>query len=300
MEYIIENANILKETKLTKTSLLVKGNHIAAKQAQITHNRLIKMNTESFIMTPSYVLLNTSIPLNSSFQEFRKYMIEKFLLKGCTTFLTYISVSYERELTVKIKEAKTALINSPIDYLISVKIPPRLLTPSFIRICKKERVPAIFIDVHDLGELEKIPWGWIKEALFPYNCPLVPIISNDIKKEARKSLSKWKIIMENEKIPSFLEEITENHPMSILVLNKLGIYPQKASLLHGAEVSYNLFFKAREIMNVDEVELFHYHSDRLVVTVNKGKVVRAGEEVLFKPGYGEYVRVRTPSYFALS
>jgi hypothetical protein len=88
--------------------------------------------------------------------------------------------------------------------------------------------------------------------------------------------------------------------LSVQVLNKIGLFPQKASLLHGSEVSYNLFLKAREIINVDEVELFHYHSDRLVVTVNKGKVVRAGEEVLFKPGYGEYVRVRTPSYFAFS
>ena len=66
------------------------------------------------------------------------------------------------------------------------------------------------------------------------------------------------------------------------------------------EVSYNLYLKVREIMNVDEVTLFHYHSDRLVVTVHKGKVVRAGEKVLFKPGNGEYVRVRTPSYFSSS
>lgn len=299
MGYIIENANILKETKLSKSSLLIEGNHIAAKQDRIHHNKLIKMNADSFIMTPSYVFLDTCIPLKASFQEFRKYMIENFLLKGCTTILTYISITYESELTEKIKETKTDLMSSPIDFLISVKIPMRLLTPSFIRKCKKERVPAIFIDIVDPDDLIKIPWGWIKEALFPYNCPLVPIISNDLKKEARRALSKWKVIIENEKIPAILEEMKENQPLSVLVLNKLGLYPQKASLLHGAEVSYNLFLKAREIMNVDEVELFHYHSDRLVVTVNKGKVVRAGEEVLFKPGYGEYVRVRTPSYFAL-
>ncbi|SDM45390.1 hypothetical protein [Bacillus sp. OK048] len=299
MGYIIENANILKETKLTKSSLLIKGNQIVAKQNHIRHNKFMKMNADSFIMTPSYVLLDTKIPLNTSFQEFRKYMIENFLLKGCTTFITSISISYESELEDKIKETKTRLINSSIDFLICVTIPLRMLTPSFIRKCKKVRVPAIFIEIVDLDELSKIPWGWIREALFPYNCPLVPIISNELKKEARRAMSKWKVIMENGKIPSILEELTENQPISIKVLNKLGLYPQKASLLHGSEVSYNLFLKAREILNVDEVGLFHYHSDRLVVTVNKGKVVRAGEEVLFKPGFGEYVRVRTPSYFAL-
>jgi hypothetical protein len=299
MGYIIENANILKETKLTKSSLLIEGDRIAAKNEHIHQNKLIKMNAESYIMTPSYVLLDTRIPLNASFQEFRKYMVENFLLKGCTTLLTYSSITYESELTEKIKETKTALISSPIDFLISVKVSLRLLTPSFIRKCKKERIPAIFIEVEDLDELTNIPWGWIREALFPYNCPLVPIISKCIKKDARRALSKWKDIMENEKIPAILEEMQEDQPLSVPVLNKIGLYPQKASLLHGAEVSYNLYLKAREIINVDEVELFHYHSDRLLVTVNKGKVVRAGEEVLFKPGYGEYVRVRTPSYFAL-
>ncbi len=298
MGYIIENANILKETKLSKSSLLIKGSQIAAKQHHIRNNKYMKMDAESFIMTPSYVLLDTKIPLNASFQEFRRYMIETFLLKGCTTLITSISISFESELADKIKETKTALISSPIDFLICVTIPLRMLTPSFIRKCKKERVPAIFIEMNDLDELAKIPWGWIREALFPYNCPLVPIISTELKQEARRALSKWKVIMENGKIPSILEELKENQPLTIQMLNKLGLYPQKASLLHGSEVSYNLFYKAREIMNVDEVGLFHYHSDRLVVTVNKGKVVRAGEEVLFNPGFGEYVRVRTPSYFA--
>lgn len=299
MEYIIENANILKETELTKSSLLIKGNHIAAKFAKIHNKKLMKMNAEPFIMTPSYVLLDSSIPLNASFQEFRKYMIENFLLKGCTTLLTYISISYESELTKKINETKTALMSSPIDFIISVKIPLRLLTPSFIRKCKRERVPAIFLEVDNLSELINIPWGWIREALFPYNCPLVPIISNEGKKEARGAVSKWKGIMKNEKIPAIYEELKENQPLSLPVLNKMGLYPLKASLLNGAEVSYNLYLKAREIMNVDEAALFLYHSNRLVVTVNKGKVIRAGDEVLFKPGYGEYVRVRTPSYFAL-
>ncbi|MFP7297847.1 hypothetical protein [Neobacillus niacini] len=299
MEYIIENANILRESELTTSSLLIKGTHIAAKYTQNHHKKRMKMSAESFIMTPSYVLLDSTIPLNASYQEFRKYLINHFLKKGCTTLLTYISISYESELSKKINETKTALISSPIDFLISVRIPLRLLTPSFIRKCKRERVPAIFIEVNQLNELNNIPWGWIREALFPYNCPLVPIISAELKKEAKGAVSKWKGIMKKEKIPAIYEELIEKKPLSLHVLNKIGLYPQKSSLLHGSEVSYNLYLKAREIMNVDEEALFLYHSNRLVVTVNKGKVIRAGEEVLFKPGYGEHVRVRTPSYFAL-
>jgi hypothetical protein len=105
--------------------------------------------------------------------------------------------------------------------------------------------------------------------------------------------------MVNEKIPAVYEEIIENQPLSLSILNKIGLYPQKASLMHGSELSYNFYLNGREIKNLDEESLFHYHSNRLVVTVHKGKVIRAGEEVLFKPGNGDYVKVRTPSYFSL-
>jgi len=69
--------------------------------------------------------------------------------------------------------------------------------------------------------------------------------------------------------------------------------------MNGTELSYNLYVKGREIKKVDEAGLFHYHSDRLVVTVHKGKVVRSGNKVLFKPGNGEHVKVITPSFFSL-
>jgi hypothetical protein len=299
MGYIIENANILNGNKLTNCSLLIKENHIAAKQIRFNSYKLIKMNAEAFIMTPSYVLLDSTIPLKASFHEIKKYMIDLYLSKGCTTLLTYANVSFESELIEKIKEIKTALTSCPVDFLIGVNIPLRLLTQSFIRKCKKQKVPAIFLEVNHPDELEKIPWGWIREALFAYNCPLIPIISMELKKEAKTVLSKWKGIMEKEKIPALFHEIKEKEPLSIPVLNKIGLYPHKASLLHGAELSYNLYLKGREIKNVDEVRLFHYHSDRLLVTVHKGKVVRSGEEVLFKPGNGEYVKVKTPSFYSL-
>jgi len=299
MGYIIENANILKDTQLTKCSLMIKDNAIASRDICSRRLQVMKMNAENYIMTPAFVQFDSKIPLQKSFHELKSYIINQFLLKGSTTLLYYAEVTVESELNKKIKEIKTALISSPIDFVIGVKITPQLLTPSFIRKCKKEKTPAIFVTISDVRELDSVPWGWIKEALFPYNCPLIPTISNDNKKEEKKSLSKWKEVMEKEKIPALLEEIPEGQPLSSTVLNKLGIYPDKSSLLHGTELSYNLFNKSREINIVDEVSLFHYHCDRLIVTVHKGKVIRAGEKVIYKPGYGEYVRVRTPSYFSL-
>jgi hypothetical protein len=299
MGYIIENATILKDSKITECSLLIKDNQIAGREDQFKRYKFTRMNTEAFIMTPTFVQLDSAIPLNTSFQEQKKYIINQFIMKGCTTLFTYASITYEHELNKKLKELKTALIGCPIDFILGVKIPLRLVTPSFMRKCKKEKVPAIFIEVSDMEELKDIPWGWIRESLFPYNNPLIPIISRDQKKEARNALSKWKVIMEKEKIPAICEEIIENQPLILSHLNKIGLYPQKSSLMHGTELSYNLYLKSREIKNVDEVTLFHYHNDRLVITVHKGKIIRAGDEVLYKPGSGEYVKVKTPSFFSL-
>jgi len=297
--YIIENANILKDKELHTCSLLINDDRISAIQTGFKRYQLIKMNAEPYIMTPSYVLLSSKIPHQGSFQDLKNCIIEHFLLKGCTTLFTYADITYEKELSEKIKEMKTALISSPIDFIIGVKIPARLITTSFIRSCKKLKIPAVFVDLQDLEELEKVPWGWIREAMFPFNSPFIPLISSLQKKDAKAVMSKWKDIMLREKIPALYEEVEENKPLSIPVLNKIGLYPQKGSLMNGAELSYNLYVKGREIKNVDEASLFHYHSDRLVVTVHKGKVVLSGKKVLFKPGNGEHVKVRTPSYFSL-
>ena len=299
MAYIIENASILKNHQLLNCSIFVKDDQIAGLQPEFAHYNSIRMNAEPYIMTPTYCLLDTNIPLHASFRDLREYTISQFLLKGCTTLLTYVNICYEHELEHKIKEIKTSLMNSPIDFIIGIKIPLNLISPSFIRKCKKEKISAIFVDLNDSNKLEEIPWGWIRDSLFPYNCPLIPVISFPLKKEEKTVLSKWIYIMEKERIPAIYEELKENQPLSVNVLNKIGIYPKKGSLMHGSELSYNLFLKGREVKNVDEVGLFHYHIDRLVVTVHRGKVVRAGKSVLFKPGNGEYVQVRTPSYFSL-
>lgn len=298
LAYIIENANVLKSNQLIKCSILIRENRIAAFQTQLNQYRLIKMNAEDYIMTPSYVLFNSKIPLNGSFQEVKEYMIRQFLLKGCTTFLTCVTISIENELTEKVKEIKTALMNSPIDFIIGVRCPLHLITPSFIRKCKKEKIPAIFVEITETNEFENIPWSWIKEAMFPFNSPLIPIISDSLKKEAKSILSKWRVNMVNEKIPAIYEELEEGLPLPISVLNKIGLYPNRGSLMHGAELSYNLYLKGKEINNVDDRKLFYYHRDRLIVTVHKGNVIRSGEEVLFRPGIGEYVKVRTPAYFS--
>ncbi|MHC0036122.1 hypothetical protein [Pseudoneobacillus sp. C159] len=301
MTYIIENANILKDSELVKTSLLIKEKKITYISKNFNRYSFMKMNAESYIMTPTFVLFDSlKVLLDSSFQQKKDYFLENFIKQGSTTLLTFASIRYENELMTKLREIKRELLNSPIDYLIGVKVPLNLLNPGFIRKCKKEKIPAIFIELEKDHHLSAIPWGWIREAMFPFNSPLIPFIVEADSKYHKKILQEWKTIMESEKIPHLPTMLTERIPLSLNVIGKLGIYPQKACILQGGEVSYNLFKINRELKHMNINSLYQEHRDKLIVTVHKGSVIRAGDGgVIFRSGFGEHVKVTLPSFFQI-
>jgi hypothetical protein len=300
MTYIIENANLLKEDKLFKTSMVIRNNEISLMQGELKRFQFTRMDAGAFIMSAGFVVLDTSIPLERPFSELKEYYIREFILKGCTSFLTAVPVKHEYALKSNLKSYKASLLSSPIDYIIGVKIPVRLLTPSFMRKCKRERVPVVFVEIQDAKELEQVPWGWLREAMFPYNCPLAPIFAGRNEKEKGRINTIWTKMMKEEKIPSMPNELIEHEPLSRSVLSKAGIYPLKGSIHQGGEVSYNLYEKPEEGLTVEESQLFHYHRDKLAVTVVKGKVIRAGQEVIFRSGFGEHVKISTPAYFKIA
>lgn len=299
MTYIIENANILKDQKITKASLLIDNGTILSIKPAFKRYKYIRMNADPFIMTPSPILLKTDFPYEKPFQEMKKFYTEEFLIKGCTAFITMAQVHYEHELTDSIKRLKVQLLNSPIDYFIGVKIPVRLLTQSFMRKCKKEKVPAIFVEIEQVDELYDIPWGWLRDAMFPYNSPLIPIFKSAKDREQKEAVTEWIRIMEEEKIPFVKEQIQEDSPIPYSVLSKIGIYPFKASIHQGCELTYNLYWKTREIRKIEEKQLFHYHRDKLVTTVQNGDIIRYGSKVIFRPGHGKHVTIITPSFYKI-
>jgi hypothetical protein len=298
MAYIIENINLLKETSLQSTSILINNGRIEHFMHSVRKHSLMRMNGTDFIMTPPHLIYDPQIPVDKDFLHLKQYYINEFIKKGSTVFLTHVAVSQEYLLKKSLAKMKTNLLNSPIDFIIGVKIPVHLLTPSLVRKCKREKVPVIFVEVDDVSEFCKIPWGWIKEAMFPYNSPLVPIFNNGNTKKHKLMKDKWNNILSEEKIPFVKEEIPEKMPLPKSVLCKIGVYPKKLAILQGSEVSYNLYWKMAEVNKIEESELFLYHNHRLVVTVHKGTVIRAGEEVLYRPGFGELMLIKTPGFYA--
>jgi hypothetical protein len=298
MTYIIENVHLLKGQAKLDTSLLVEGARILAAKPAFNQYKYMRMDADAFIMTPTHVLYDPSFPCTLSFKERKDYYLKNFLMRGSTLFLTTVKVHFERELEQKLKQAKSDLIDSPIDYVISICIPPRLLTPAFIRKCKRAKVPAIFLEIVDMSDLERIPWGWVKEALFPYNSPIIPIFPEAKNKKGKQvQIQLWSERMKKERVPAVYSDLAELAPISRQVLKQIGIFPNKSNLHSGGELSYNLYHKDSETSSHDEIGLFTTQSHNLAVTVSKGKVIRAGSEVYYRPGKGDNVIIKTPGFF---
>ncbi len=300
MAYILENVNILKRGKLSRTSLLVEHGRISFMKPSINRFRFMKMDGDSFIMTATHVTLDTQIPIHQPFQEQKEYFSDQFIRKGCTTLLTYVEIKHEFELQSKLEQFKKELLNSPIDYVIGIKIPIRLLSASFMRECKKRKIPAIFVRIENKDELDSVPWGWIKEAIFPYNSPLIPIfqVGND-SNELKQVKQTWQMIMSKVNISSIADEIIEKQSISEQILAKIGIYPIKSSIHLGAEVSYNFYEKSRELYQIDQNELYKQHESKLCITVHKETVIKAGEQLNFQSGFGEHIQIKTPSFYTI-
>lgn len=299
MQYIIENIHLLKRQRVKKTSILIEDNRVELMRDTFHSYQYMRMDGSPYMMTPTTVMLDNYVTRILSYTQQKQYIEENLIKKGCTTLLFYLEVNRERELPLQVKKMKNPLLNCAIDYVAGVKIPLKLLSPSFIRGCKREKIPVIFIEVEDIKALYQVPWGWIKEALFPYNAPLVPIFLTKDPQEKKIAQNMWSILMRDVKIPSIPHEINEGIAIDYHDLVKMGIYPFKGNVYQGGEVTYNLFAMDDSIINIEENDLFHYHYDRIQMTIHKGKCIRAGDKVFYRPGFGELLEVKVPSFLTV-
>lgn len=299
MQYIIENVHLLKRQRLKKTSILIKDNRIELIKDKFHSYQYMRMDGSPYIMTPTTIMLDNQVKQIAINSQQRNYIEENLIKKGCTTFLFYLEVKREKELATQLKKNRSQLLNCAIDYVTGVKIPLKLLTPSFVRMCKREKIPVLFIEIEDVKALYQIAWGWIKEALFPYNAPLVPIFLSQNEQEKKMAEKIWSSLMRDVKIPSIAHELKEGAPITYPDLVKMGIYPFKGNLYQGGEVTYNLFAFHESIINIEENDLFLYHYDRIQMTIHKGNCIRAGDKVFYRPGYGELLEVKVPSFLTI-
>ncbi len=295
--YIIENANWVKDSKITQTSLLVKDDKISAIRDRFSYYRYMRMDVSSFMMTPGHVMCDLEVPQGADFLSIKNYYLNEFIHKGCTTVLTAFNITYGYEFLEKLNERKTSMLNSPIDYTLGLKTSGNLITPAVIRSCKRHKVPVVWINIDELESFKEIRWGWIKGCLYDYPITFVPFFTTNIDKKTKiKHLKIWQNTMENEKIPHLSNEIPQNEPMRLEELKKIGIYPLRGNFLVGGEISYNLY------MNVEgktgaEPQAFKTDHHVLKCTMNKGKCYYLNNRGYYFPGAGEELVIQTPGYF---
>ncbi|MCU9613704.1 hypothetical protein OEV98_09035 [Caldibacillus lycopersici] len=295
MTYIIENANLYKQNRLENTSLLVDEGKILSVQQSFARYRYMKMNAQNFLMTSTHVFYMDGLPVVDDSFSSKNYFINKFLLHGCTTLLVSTPlIQYVHEIESEVYCIREFFEKCPLDFTIGVRIPIENFSVQMVQKCKRAKIPAIFIEIDNPKWLYKIPWGWIREAMFPYNCPLIPI-TNETGDNREKLLQLWNTMLTREKIPHIDKPLQEQTPLSLDVLKKIGIYPMKGYLQAGGELSYNLYLTEKEpIINELTNDFLNLP---LAITVHKGDVIRVGKKIYYHPKKGEELIISRPSFF---
>ncbi|MET3696108.1 hypothetical protein SAMN05877753_102359 [Bacillus oleivorans] len=295
MAYILKGVHCEKEGNVNQLSFFIQNNKIVSIRRHFRYTNCYYVDLSQYLISPAHVVADLSFP-NLNFKDFKQYMINEFLLKGCTTLLVPFRVEYEFKWKEQLQKIRKQLVGSPIDYVLSVRIPARLVTPSIIRKCKREKISSIFVEITDETDLYRIEWGWMRDAMFPYPVTLIPHVLIEDKKRKIEKIEKWTSILSQVGIPFLEKPIPSFTPISKEELIKLGIYPQKGFLQVGGEVSYNLYYLPK---SEDKTSIL-YDSRKLCITVDKGKVIRAGEDVSYLSGAGNEIPIYVPQFFQIT
>jgi hypothetical protein len=302
MPYILEKANVLKDNRVITCSILIKNQRVDYMKENLKRLSFMKTNLSQYLLTPGHVMINYSFSKGHSFQSFKMEVTEKYLKKGCTTLLVISDVKSERELADSLKNTRHYLLNSPIDYYLGIRIPLEALTPSIIVACRRKKIPVIIVTIEKVDDLYKVPWGWIRESYHSFQIPIIPewkmkekAIFNSNRKDEM-----WRVMTEQNRIPTIPVCPTENEPLSFDMLKKIGIYPDKGDIRVGGELDYNLYEHDSIGYSVDEKPTLDYHNLIPTITMHKGNFTKVDANVYFRSGYGNECIVKKPGFFASS
>lgn len=291
MRYLMENIILLEDGVKKKVSVLVKKGKIHYLGSPLPRLNVMKIEVQAYTLTPSFVFFSPNIPC-FSFDQFKSFLSQQFLLKGCGTFISFFSIDYHSEFDESVSKKRLGFINSPIDFILGLKIHALKLTPSIITKCNSAGIPIIFVEFSTFNELNSIPWGWIKTASFPQNPILVPYFEKNIRPlQQRRLLKKWTELLRNEKIHHLPQPLPVNEPLKLDVIKKIGLYPKKGVLKQGGEINYNLFLNKQLSGTPFQKNI---EPD---ISVNKGKFSNINRQPIFRPGFGEELMIRQTALF---
>lgn len=302
MNYLIEHANVLKENKIEQCSIVVKDTIIDYISNSTKRFKFMRMDLSNYLLTPGHVMMNYSFSTNLPFKDFKETMQQSYLKKGCTTLVVICDVVHERELSKMVEKTKHYMMNSPIDFYIGIKTPLKNITPSFIRACKRLKIPLVIVEIDHEQDLMGMPWGWIREAFYPYFLPLVPKWKERGKKvfNGNRHIDLWARIMADHGIPTIHTCPEEAIPLSKEYLKKIGIYPAKGDIRINGALDYNLYELNELSYSLEEKPMLDFEKHLPKITMHKGKFMKINSDVFFYPGFGKECKVNLPGHFVSS
>lgn len=285
--YIIDKVMVWQDGKTSKKSIVVKDDQVDSIHNPVNQLKMMKQNLENFIMSPV-----TTTVLNESKLPASQSLYEQHVLKGVGMILIPVKVAYVYLLTPCLEEIRKRMKESPLDYLLAIKVAQNTISPKLMQRCIKERIPAVFVEITDLDELKRLPWSWIRQFSFPYNPIFIPIFRQETANDKGKTI--WNKIMTDAKLSHSKESLIEGAPIPVPTLKKIGLYPIKGYLRNNGELSYNLFYSSHDTSDFNGISEAEY--DKLVVTVLNGEVVRAGSTLSFSDKKGSEIKIRIPGF----
>lgn len=296
MPYVIEEACVIRHGQLQRCSLVIDRNRIEYISEQAKQYTWMRMEIGEMVVAPGHVMVDFSFQQQRPFSHFKQYVKQHLIAQGCTTLLAVCDVSLEKQLVPALQRLRQHLLNSPIDYFIGVKVPLHTLTPSLLIACRRWKIPAIFVEIKENDALHAVPWHWLAEVLKTHPLAFVPHWPQE--KRMKKQEAAWRKLLSMHHISFVPFPLQERKPLSLDVLKKIGIYPQKGDLRIGGEVDYNLYKKEALSRLVAETPVVDYDNHVPVITVHKGRLLKAENQLYFYPGFGTERIVRAPGMFA--
>lgn len=301
MMYLLDRAwKVEEKTSGTRSYLIENG------QVRYVNETFHKWKRQRVAMTGT-IMMNGRVMLADSllscqdfatFQQKQKELIKK----GCTTVAVAPIVKYERQLDSIFKRAKHTMASSTLDYIIGFTLTTNLLRPSVLRRCQHHRVSFIRIVVRSFDELDQLPWTHLSQTLSTYPTVLIPVLDEHSPRTGASLLEAWTSYCTLYRIHTS-PPLAENEVWQKHMLQKAGLYPEKGAMLVGSDADYLLFLADNKetihskIQKVARDECFVYHKKDPAVVILKGTMIKAGESISLKPGFGRCVQVKRPGRF---
>ncbi len=273
--YLIDRATKFEQGKKEVRSYLIENGQVQYVNQTFHKWGGKKVDMKGTIMMNGRVMLANELLDCGTADQFhaRQMMLVK---KGCTTIAVAPVIEYEKQLDLIYEKTKHKLANSTLDFLIGLTVPIRLIRPTFLRKCQKLHIPFLIVRIEEGSQIQALQWAHLSHALGSYQIVLIPVSSK------HELISKWVSVCSAYHIHTSLP-ITEETAWEKPLLQKVGLYPERGTLITGSSADYLLFHD-----NAD------FDQESPTVVIVKGTIIKENDRMRVKPGYGKQIDIKQP------